>query len=244
LNKKANVRGTVFEYENFDELQRHLTEIDSERDFALPDDSGVRDGEWLLATFKVSDEITSLAGRVIDNDGERRLCFEERDWNALLRFSAGNAPRSLAPHAQKHRPTTVRPPPNCSVLVIDDDADVQQVVAAVLESKGFEARAVTSAEEAFDELRQAPAKLVIVDFDLPGMTGIEFCRRLRDDGSLSATPVLFLTAHSSQGDILEAFSAGADDFVPKPFRAHELGARVMGLVGRCHDIPTQHATGC
>ena len=43
---KANVRGTVFEYDSFDELQRHLTEIDSERDFALPDDSGVRDGEW------------------------------------------------------------------------------------------------------------------------------------------------------------------------------------------------------
>lgn len=236
------MRGTFFEFESFDELKQHLAEIDSERDFSLPDDSAVRDGEWLLATFKVGDDSTSLAGCVIDNDGDRRLSFEERDWNALLRFAMGDAPRSLAPEARERRPTTVRPPPNCSVLVVDDDTDVQQVVAAVLQSKGFEARAVTSAEEAFDELRQTPAKLVIIDFDLPGMTGIEFCRRLRDDGSLSATPVLFLTAHSSQSDILEAFAAGADDFVPKPFRAHELGARVMGLVGRRMQ-PVEHATG-
>lgn len=237
------MRGTVFEYDSFDELQNHMAEVDGEREFALPDPAGVRDGEWLLATFKVGDDTTSLAGWVIDDDGDRRLCFEERDWNALLRFSAGDAPPSLAPQAQERRPTTVKPPPNCSVLVVDDDADVQQVVAAVLEAKGFEARAVTSAEEAFDELRETPAKLVIVDFDLPGMTGVEFCRRLRDDGSLSTTPVLFLTAHSSQGDILEAFAAGADDFVPKPFRAHELGARVMGLLGRCQGQAAQHATG-
>jgi two-component system phosphate regulon response regulator PhoB len=236
------VRGTVFEYDNFSELQQHLSAIDSERDFALQDASEVRDGEWLLATFKVGEESTSLAGCVIDIEGERRLSFEERDWNTLWRFAAGTAPRSLAPEARERRPTTVRPPPNCSVLVVDDDSDVQQVVAAVLEAKGFEARVVTSAEEALDELRETPAKLVIVDFDLPGMTGIEFCRRLRGDGSLGTTPVLFLTAHNSQGDILEAFAAGADDFVPKPFRAHELGARIMGLVGRCPGHAAEHAT--
>jgi two-component system phosphate regulon response regulator PhoB len=237
------VRTTVFEYESFERLQAELSEYDGEHDLELSCCTDVRDGEWLLATFKVGEDITSLAGCVIDLDGEVRLSFEERDWLTLRRFAAGNAPPSITPLHDVSKLETVVPPPNCPVLVIDDDADVQQVIQAVLEAKGFETQSVGSAEEAFDLLGATCVKLVIVDWDLPGMSGIEFCRRLRDSDRLRELPVLILTAHPSQSAILEAFNAGADDFVSKPFRSHELGVRILGLLGRGHTEPLRHAIG-
>ena len=241
------MRTTIFEYESFEELQAELTEFDDEHDLALPSAMApglaVRDGEWLLATFKVGHETTAFAGCVIDLEGEVRLSFEERDWDNLRRFAWGEGPASIAPVGTISELTTVVPPPNCPVLVIDDDPDVQAMVSAVLEAKGFVAECATSAEDAFDLLRGACVKLVIVDWDLPGMSGMDFCRRLREDKKLRELPVVVLTAHASQRAILEAFEAGADDFIAKPFRTHELGVRVLGLLGRGHVEPLRTAAG-
>ena len=248
------MRTTIFEYESFEQLQAELTEFEDDHDLELPPAPSqgasalascpaLRDGEWLLATFKVGQETTALAGCVIDLDGEVRLSFEERDWENLRRFAWGEGPVSVAPLGTVSELTTVMPPPNCPVLVIDDDPDVQAVVSAVLQSKGFVAECATSAEEAFDLLRGACVKLVIVDWDLPGMSGMDFCRRLREDTKLRELPVLVLTAHPSQRAILEAFEAGADDFIAKPFRAHELGVRVLGLLGRGHVEALRTAAG-
>ncbi len=237
------MRTTLFEYESFTELSAELSEYDGEHDLELNCSEGMRDGEWLLATFKVGQETISLAGSVIDLDGDVRISFEERDWQALQRFAAGHGPPSIAPLGSVSELATIVPPPNCPVLVIDDDPDVQQVVRAVLEAKGFVAQSAASAEEAFDLLRGACVKLIVVDWELPGMSGVDFCRRLREDSALSDLPVLVLTAHPSQSAILEAFDAGADDFVSKPFRTHELGARILGLLGRGHYQPLRHAIG-
>jgi two-component system phosphate regulon response regulator PhoB len=86
-------------------------------------------------------------------------------------------------------------------------------------------------------------KLIIVDWELPGMPGVDFCRRVRQDPALHQMPILVLTAHPSQTAILDAFEAGADDLVSKPFRAHELGIRILGLLGRGHTEPLRHAIG-
>lgn len=237
------MRTTIYHYDTFAELRAELSTYSDERDLALQHCPSVRDGEWLLATFRVGQDSTSLAGYVVDLDGDMRLSFEERDWQALQRFARGNACPSLAPLTNISNLSTVAPPPNCPVLVVDEDPDVQTVVRAVLEAKGFSAESATNAEEAFDRLRCACVKLIIVDWDLPGMSGLEFCRRLRQDAKLRGLPVLVLTAHASQSAILEAFEAGADDFVSKPFRAHELGVRVLGLLGRGHSEQLKHATG-
>jgi len=237
------VRTTSFEYPTFADLQDELRANGDEHDLALADCPGVRDGEWLLATFAVGEETTSLAGCVVDLNGELRLSFEERDWYTLLRFARGDGLPSVAPVASVSKLATVTPPPNCPVLVVDANPDVQAVVRAVLEAKGFDAKSATSAEEAFERLRGACVKLIIVDWDLPGMSGIEFCRRLRREPAFREMPVLVLTAHASQSAILEAFEAGADDFVSKPFRAHELGIRILGLLGRGHSEELRHATG-
>ncbi|HEU5072855.1 MAG TPA: response regulator, partial [Polyangiaceae bacterium] len=196
-----------------------------------------------LATFTVGDETTSLAGCVVDLNGELRLSFEERDWYTLQRFARGDCLPSVAPVGNVAKLSTVTPPPNCPVLVVDANPDVQAVVRAVLEAKGFDAQSAASAEEAFERLGGTCVKLIIVDWELPGMSGIEFCRRLRRDPALRDLPVLVLTAHASQSAILEAFAAGADDFVSKPFRAHELGIRILGLLGRGHSEELRHATG-
>jgi two-component system, OmpR family, phosphate regulon response regulator PhoB len=103
----------------------------------------------------------------------------------------------------------------------------------MLRASGFEVCSVGTAEEAFDHLLQSRVDLLVLDWNLPGMTGLELCKRLRQEPSaLAQLPILFLTAHSSSQDVSQAFAAGADDFVTKPFRALELGTRVLGLLRR------------
>ncbi len=122
--------------------------------------------------------------------------------------------------------------PSARVLLVDDDQDIREVVGAMLDAVGLTVEASTSAEEALEKARAMPFDLLVLDWNLPGMTGIELCRLIRRDAKLSTLPVLFLTAHASSRDVVEAFASGADDYVVKPFRAPELGARIFGLLRR------------
>ena len=225
------MRGIAYPLESFDELSALLDAGGEEQDMSLPPCDGLREGEWLLVSFNVGDDTTAVAGCVIDRGEGMRLSFAERDWRTLLSFARCEGPPS-APASRESIPTPLRAPPDSNVLVIDDDPSTQNVLCCLLRASGFGVAAVGSAEEAFDRLRDRKADLLVVDWNLPGMTGIEFCRRLRRDRALGALPVLFLTAHSSAQDVVAAFEAGADDFVSKPFRAPELGARVFGLLRR------------
>ncbi len=118
------------------------------------------------------------------------------------------------------------------VLLVDDDADIRDVVGAMLEAVGLVVEPAVSAEAALERVRETHFDLLVLDWSLPGMTGLELCRRIRAEAQLSALPVLFLTAHNSSKDIVDAFASGADDYVSKPFRAPELGARIFGLLRR------------
>jgi two-component system phosphate regulon response regulator PhoB len=118
------------------------------------------------------------------------------------------------------------------VLVVDDESDIREVVTAMLQAVGLQVESATSGEDALLLLRHGRFDLVVLDWNLPGMTGIDLCRLLRKDETLAPTPVLFLTAHASSQDVVDAFASGADDYVAKPFRAPELGARVFGLLRR------------
>ncbi len=118
------------------------------------------------------------------------------------------------------------------VLLVDDDADIREVVGAMLEAVGLVVEPAVSAEAALERVRETHFDLLVLDWSLPGMTGLELCRRIRAEAQLSALPVLFLTAHNSSKDIVDAFASGADDYVSKPFRAPELGARIFGLLRR------------
>ncbi len=122
--------------------------------------------------------------------------------------------------------------PSARILVVDDDRDIREVVGAMLDAVGLTVESAMSAEEALERVRADRYDLLVLDWNLPGMTGIELCRLIRRDPELSTLPVLFLTAHASSRDVVEAFAVGADDYVVKPFRAPELGARIFGLLRR------------
>ncbi|HEY3237320.1 MAG TPA: response regulator transcription factor [Polyangiaceae bacterium] len=229
-----------YEFESFESLAELLNEASDEHMLALPAGHTPREGQWLLATFAVGDDSTAAAGRVVHRDDRSGIVFEERDWGTLRRFARGGAPSSVGPPSQPGLRWQVAAPTNCSVLIVDGDPAVQTVVSATLRASGFCTCSVGSAEEALDFLRSSAVDLLVVESLLPGMTGVELCRRLRKDRRLSHMPVLFLIAHSLQEDLEEAVTAGANDFVRKPFRARELRARVIGLLRRTQ--PGFHAS--
>lgn len=129
------------------------------------------------------------------------------------------APRSDAPRLPR-------------VLLVDDDPYLQDVVVAMLEAVGLAVVAVETAEEGLDHLRLERPELLVLDWSLPGISGLELCKLLRREAAFATLPILFLTAHAGTQDMVEAFAAGADDYVVKPFRAAELGARIFGLLRR------------
>ncbi len=128
-----------------------------------------------------------------------------------------------------------RPPPEVRrrVLIVDDDPDIRDVVAAMLEAVGLAVVAVESGEDAIDRVAREAFDLLLLDWNLPRMTGIDLCRAVRRQPGLASLPVLFLTANASSQDMVEAFASGGDDYVVKPFRAPELGARIFSLLRRC-----------
>ncbi len=115
---------------------------------------------------------------------------------------------------------------------MDDERQVCEMVGAMLEAAGIVVESVGSSEKALERIRRGGCDLVILDWNLPGMTGLELCRLIRNDPAQGAVPVLFLSAHTASQDVVDAFASGADDYVAKPFRAPELGARIFSLLRR------------
>lgn len=155
-----------------------------------------------------------------------------------------------APQTERSATITTAPPPpqatvstipprgplpsgaGARVLVVDDDDAIRDMVAAMLEAVGLVVHTAPSAEDALVLFRTESFDLVVLDWNMPRMTGIDLCRALRQRPGLAALPVLFLTANAGTSDMVEAFAAGADDYVVKPFRAPELGARIFSLLRR------------
>lgn len=119
------------------------------------------------------------------------------------------------------------------VMAVDDDPEVLATIGRVLQRERFDTMLANSGPEALRFLEQGNTPdLVILDIIMPGMDGIEVCRRLRADPRYTALPVLFLTAKGSTDDIVEGLDVGADDYVVKPFEIPELRARIQALLRR------------
>lgn len=236
------MRGINLHFGSFAELCSELEARSEEHELSPGEGADLREGEWLLATLHVGEEAIAVAGRVLDRGTGLCLTFEDRDWQRVCAFAEGHRLHGFDCDGQPCRPSAppssrrceprLSAPPGSSALIVDDDAHVRTVVCTLLRGAGCETNGVDSAEEAVVVLGQHKPDVLVLDWNLPGMSGVELCLRLRQDRAYRQMPVLFLTAHSSTDDLVAAFKAGADDFVSKPFRVPELGARVLGLLRR------------
>ncbi|MCY4467128.1 MAG: phosphate regulon transcriptional regulator PhoB [Thiotrichales bacterium] len=118
------------------------------------------------------------------------------------------------------------------ILLVEDEAAIREMVQHALSRAGFETRAVADAVHADREIERCPPGLILLDWMLPGISGLEYARRLRRDDATRNIPLIMLTAKGEEGDKLSGFEAGADDFVVKPFSVKELVARIGAVLKR------------
>src|SRR5215204_1751301 len=128
------------------------------------------------------------------------------------------------------------------ILIIEDDADISESLKYNFEREGLVAVTAPTGEAGLSAAlnERDPPRLIILDLMLPGMSGIELCRRLRREPSTRRTPIIMLTARGSEGERVAGLELGADDYVTKPFSVRELVARVRAVLRRAEDAAASH----
>jgi two-component system phosphate regulon response regulator PhoB len=119
-----------------------------------------------------------------------------------------------------------------SILIVEDEEDIRELVAYNLRKEGFQVLAVGSGEEALKAARAKLPNLVVLDLMLPDLDGLEVCRKLRGDPKTRQVPVLMLTAKGEDADVVAGLEIGADDYVVKPFSPRVLLARIRNVLRR------------
>ena len=115
------------------------------------------------------------------------------------------------------------------ILVVDDDPQIRRVLKVTLTGQGFEVDDAKNGEEALERVRDARFDLLLLDINMPGMSGLEVCRAIR---ATSEVAIIMLTVRDDEADTVEALDAGADDYVTKPFKPSELSARIRAALRR------------
>ena len=118
------------------------------------------------------------------------------------------------------------------ILVVEDDPDIRELVGFNVERAGHGVICVKSAEAALESVREALPDLVLIDWMLPGISGIELAKRLRRDKRTQNVPLIMLTARTAEQDKLDGLETGADDYITKPFSPRELNARIKAVLRR------------
>lgn len=116
------------------------------------------------------------------------------------------------------------------ILIVDDEAGIREILQFNLENAGFDIECASSAEEALEMLNQDHC-LILLDVMMSGMSGFQMAEVLRKEKK-NQIPIIFLTAKTDQNDLLTGFSAGGDDYIPKPFSINEVIARVRAVLKR------------
>ncbi|CAG0951946.1 Phosphate regulon transcriptional regulatory protein PhoB [Methylophilaceae bacterium] len=119
-----------------------------------------------------------------------------------------------------------------NILVVEDEPAIQELLALNLTQAGHNAMRALSVEQAQLLIREALPDLIILDWMLPGMSGIDFSRKLKSDELTKAIPIIMLTARGEEADKVRGLEVGADDYVTKPFSPRELNARIKAVLRR------------
>ncbi len=118
------------------------------------------------------------------------------------------------------------------ILVVEDDEDILELIRYNLNKEGYSVFSVTTGEEALSLERKEKPDMVILDLMLPGIDGLEVCRRLRSGPDKVRVPIIMVTAKGEESDIVTGLELGADDYVVKPFSPKVLIARIRNVLGR------------
>jgi two-component system phosphate regulon response regulator PhoB len=119
-----------------------------------------------------------------------------------------------------------------NILIIEDEAAIREMLGYALMKEGYECREAADAEQARPLLSDRRPDLILLDWMLPGMSGVDYARRIRNDPETRDIPIIMLTARSDEGDKIRALDIGADDYVTKPFSTRELLARIRAVMRR------------
>src|SRR5688572_4974858 len=124
-----------------------------------------------------------------------------------------------------------------TVLVVDDDADIRELIVWKLTHAGYKVLAAADGEAGLAAATGAGGSgeipdLILVDWMMPRMTGIELCRALRDDPATARLPIILLTAKADEAEVETGFAVGVDDYIAKPFSPREMVSRVQAVLSR------------
>ena len=118
------------------------------------------------------------------------------------------------------------------ILIVDDEQPVRDMIAFALSSAGYDTSEAADAHEAQTIITDQPPNLVLLDWMLPGVSGIDFARRLKKDSLNREIPIIMLTARAEEEDMIRGLESGADDYISKPFSPRELIARIKAVLRR------------
>ncbi|HNF89396.1 MAG TPA: phosphate regulon transcriptional regulator PhoB [Thiobacillaceae bacterium] len=121
---------------------------------------------------------------------------------------------------------------SATILVVEDELGIQEVLKFNLGQHGHDVVVAPDAEDALNLLRGALPDLILLDWMLPGMSGIDLARRIRSDARLKTIPIIMLTARAEERDKIQGLDTGADDYITKPFSPRELMARIKAVLRR------------
>jgi two-component system, OmpR family, KDP operon response regulator KdpE len=127
-----------------------------------------------------------------------------------------------------------------SVLVVDDDSQVAKLASTILSSRGYETRTASDAVSAVDSIAARCPTLVLTDLEMPGMSGIELCRRVRETSNV---PLIIMSGNADCASEVAALDSGADDYLVKPLVSDRLLARVRVALRRSGEAPEESALG-
>lgn len=118
------------------------------------------------------------------------------------------------------------------ILVVEDETDIRKLISYHLRQERFRVLEVENGEDALNLVREEPPRLIVLDLMLPGLSGLDFCRIIRQNPKTARTPILMVTARAGEADRVVGLELGADDYVTKPFSPREMVARVKAVLRR------------
>jgi two-component system, OmpR family, KDP operon response regulator KdpE len=130
---------------------------------------------------------------------------------------------------------------SATVLIVDDEPQIRRVLLTTLTSQGYAVLEARSGDDALDQIRREHVDLILLDVNMPGRSGLETCREIRES---SDVPIIMLTVRNSERDKVQALDAGADDYIVKPFGSEELTARMRAALRRslpADSVPSFHS---